>query len=57
MVVGVMVASASVTVSSVVLVMMSGLVDWVLEIVRVLVSKEVIVAFCFEAARQFGCQG
>jgi len=52
-----MVASASVTVSSVVLVMMSGLVDWVLEIVRVLVSKEVIVAFCFEAARQFGCQG
>ena len=47
-IVGVVVESASVMVSRVVLVMISGLVDWVREMVRVLVSKEVTVAFCIK---------
>jgi len=53
MVVGVVVASASVMVSRVVLVTMSGLVDWVRGMVRVLVMKSVSVALCVEAVRQF----
>jgi len=50
-VVDVVVASASVMVSSVVLVTMSGLVDWVREMVRVLVMKSVSVAFCVRVVR------
>ena len=56
-VVDVVVASASVMVSNIVLVTMSGLVDCVREMVRVLVSKSVSVALCLEAACQSGFKG